>query len=158
MAQIDISLLTTLNLATHLHAMFSDLYGFSKNLVSDGAGNVGIGTASPAVRLDVRGSAPSARLFDTAGGNSLASLTADAAGAVLEAGFVSTPTDMVFKTSSAVRMRLTAAGDLVLDAGRAPPALTVNGSVVFNFTSDTNLRISARGSDGTTRVANITLA
>ena len=39
-----------------------------------------------------------------------------------------------------------------------PPSLTVNGQLVMNLTSNTNLRISVRGSDGTTRVANITLA
>jgi acyl-coenzyme A thioesterase PaaI-like protein len=39
-----------------------------------------------------------------------------------------------------------------------PPSLTVNGQMVMNLTSNTNLRISVRGSDGTTRVANITLA
>jgi len=40
----------------------------------------------------------------------------------------------------------------------AAPALTINGQLVLNLTSDTNLRISVRGSDGVTRVANITLA
>jgi hypothetical protein len=30
--------------------------------------------------------------------------------------------------------------------------------MVFNLTSNTNLRISVRGTDGTTRTANITLA
>jgi hypothetical protein len=39
-----------------------------------------------------------------------------------------------------------------------PPSLTVNGQMVMNLTSNTNLRISVRGSDGVTRVANITLA
>lgn len=39
-----------------------------------------------------------------------------------------------------------------------PPSLTVNGQLVMNLTSNTNLRISVRGTDGTTRVANITLA
>jgi hypothetical protein len=39
-----------------------------------------------------------------------------------------------------------------------PPTLATNGAIVFNLTSNTNLRISVRGTDGTTRVANITLA
>jgi hypothetical protein len=39
-----------------------------------------------------------------------------------------------------------------------PPTLVTNGAIVFNLTSNTNLRISVRGTDGTTRTANITLA
>jgi hypothetical protein len=39
-----------------------------------------------------------------------------------------------------------------------PATLTTNGELTFTATSNTNLRFSYRGSDGTTRVANITLA
>jgi hypothetical protein len=39
----------------------------------------------------------------------------------------------------------------------SPPPLTANLHCVMNLTSNTNLRISVRGTDGTTRVANITL-
>jgi hypothetical protein len=39
-----------------------------------------------------------------------------------------------------------------------PASLTTNGELTFTATSNTNLRFSYRGSDGTTRVANITLA
>jgi hypothetical protein len=38
------------------------------------------------------------------------------------------------------------------------PTLSTNSQMVFNLTSNTNLRISVRGTDGTTRTANITLA
>jgi len=38
------------------------------------------------------------------------------------------------------------------------PTLATNSQMVFNLTSNTNLRISVRGTDGTTRTANITLA
>lgn len=46
MAQITLGALTTLNLSTHLDAMFTDLYGYSKNLYSGAAGVVGIGTTT----------------------------------------------------------------------------------------------------------------
>jgi len=49
-------------------------------------------------------------------------------------------------------------GNVFSIAQIAPPALAINGQMVFNLTSDTNLRISVRGTDGVTRVANITLA
>ena len=39
-----------------------------------------------------------------------------------------------------------------------PASLTTNGELTFTATSNTNLRFSYRGSDGATRVANITLA
>lgn len=53
MAQITLGALTTLNLSTHLDAMFTDLYGYSKNLTSSASGNVGVGTASPVLPLQI---------------------------------------------------------------------------------------------------------
>jgi hypothetical protein len=43
MAQITLGSKTTLNLSTDLDPMFTDLYGYAKNLVSDANGNVGLG-------------------------------------------------------------------------------------------------------------------
>jgi hypothetical protein len=57
------------------------------------------------------------------------------------------------------RMTLDASGRLILLASTTTPAtLSTNGQLTMTATSDTNLRFSYRGSDGTTRVANITLA
>lgn len=50
------------------------------------------------------------------------------------------------------------AGHAIVTLQSAAPSLAVNSTMVFARTSDTNLRISVRGSDGTTRVANVTLA
>jgi hypothetical protein len=56
-------------------------------------------------------------------------------------------------------MKLDASGRLILLASTTTPAtLTTNGELTMTATSNTNLRFSYRGSDGTTRVANITLA
>jgi hypothetical protein len=56
-------------------------------------------------------------------------------------------------------MTLDASGRLILLASTTTPAtLTTNGEFTMTATSNTNLRFSYRGSDGTTRVANITLA
>ena len=49
-------------------------------------------------------------------------------------------------------------GNLLVGVPTTPPALAVNSQMVFNLTSNTNLRISVRGTDGTTRTANLTLA
>ena len=55
-------------------------------------------------------------------------------------------------------MILDASGNLIWSPASTPPTLTTNGQLTVNATSNTNLRFSYRGSDGTTRVANITLA
>jgi hypothetical protein len=54
--------------------------------------------------------------------------------------------------------RITSVGDFIPIVQTAAPTLTSNQQMVFTLTSNTNLRISVRGTDGTTRVANITLA
>lgn len=48
-------------------------------------------------------------------------------------------------------------GNVFHSAPAGVPTLTDNNTLALNLTSNTNLRISARGSDGVTRVANITL-
>ena len=49
-------------------------------------------------------------------------------------------------------------GNLIQRPPTTPPTLTTNGELVITPTSNTNVRISYRGSDGVTRVANLTLA
>ena len=56
------------------------------------------------------------------------------------------------------KMTLDASGNLILLSSNTPSTLTTNGQLTVNATSNTNLRFSYRGSDGVTRVANITLA
>lgn len=53
---------------------------------------------------------------------------------------------------------LDTAGNLITLPPASPPTLAVNRQVVMNFTSNTQLRFSGRGTDGTTRVVNLTLA
>jgi len=53
---------------------------------------------------------------------------------------------------------LSTAGDVVTYVNTSAPSLSINQQMVFALTSNTNLRISVRGTDGTTRTANITLA
>jgi hypothetical protein len=49
-------------------------------------------------------------------------------------------------------------GNAIYKLNGTAPTLDTNATMVFNLTSNTNLRISVRGSDGSTRVANVTLA
>lgn len=55
-------------------------------------------------------------------------------------------------------MRVDSSGNLLPILQATPPTLAANGQLVFNLTSNTNLRVSVRGTDGVTRTANITLA
>ena len=68
--------------------------------------------------------------------------------------------NIIFETGSGntERARITSSGNFIQLAPTTPPSLSTNGQMVFNLTSDTNLRVSVRGSDGVTRTANITLA
>jgi hypothetical protein len=62
-------------------------------------------------------------------------------------------------TNNAERMRIDSTGHQInLPGSTTPPTLTVNGQLNITPTSNTNVRISFRGTDGVTRVANITLA
>ena len=72
--------------------------------------------------------------------------------------FVETSHPINFYTNAINRMTLDDSGNLILLSPSTPPTLATNGQLTVNATSNTNLRFSYRGSDGTTRVANITLA
>ena len=65
---------------------------------------------------------------------------------------------MNFFTSDTQRMQIDSSGNVISNVTGTAPTLGVNSQMVFNLTSNTNLRISVRGTDGVTRVANITLA
>lgn len=57
------------------------------------------------------------------------------------------------------RMQINSGGMIIYTPGSTTPAtLGTNGTFTLTPTSNTNFRISFRGTDGTTRVANITLA
>jgi hypothetical protein len=67
--------------------------------------------------------------------------------------------NLVFRTGGTTeRMRIDSAGNQINRPSNTPPTLTVNGEMNITPTSNTNLRFSYRGSDGVTRVANLTLA
>jgi hypothetical protein len=54
--------------------------------------------------------------------------------------------------------RIDGSGNFIPIVTTSPPTLGVNQQLVMNLTTNTNLRFSVRGTDGTTRTANITLA
>ena len=81
------------------------------------------------------------------------------------AGGASSTGDLIFGTAATPttgaateRMRIDSAGNPIFQPSATPATLGTNGMLTVNATSNTNLRFSYRGSDGVTRVANITLA
>lgn len=61
-------------------------------------------------------------------------------------------------TNNAESARWNSSGDLIQKVNAAAPALVVNSTMTFELTSNTELKIKVRGSDGVTRSASIALA
>jgi hypothetical protein len=145
--------------------------GTTAQVTLDSAGNVGIGVVPAALsgfgstfRQKGVGAAggiftennTGASWFGAYSGTSLA----DSAALIYPAGGT-----LRFATTTSVGvggftplMTLDASGNLILQPPSSPPTLGANGQLTVNATSNTNLRFSYRGSDGVTRVANLTLA
>jgi hypothetical protein len=131
--------------------------GFSINSTSAMTLNstgLGIGT-SPTSKLSLLDASPRINFVTSAG--------LDITGYIYNAIDVGSGGKLVFGTkrngnTTLDFMTLDSSGNLILSSSNTPATLAANGQLTVNATSDTNLRFSYRGSDGTTRVANITLA
>ena len=140
----------------------------------------GIGTSSPAAKLDVNGPASvtsftgSTRLGITVKGSTAAT---DYSGIDFSGNNQSTPTariavlsaasgsSLVFGTSSDYATGITNTaltidflGNLISKVNNAAPTLSTNSTMSFELTSNTSLKIVVRGTDGTTRSVSLTLA
>ena len=161
------------NVQAGAHAWFTAPSGTAGNAITftqamtlDAYGNVQLGTTNNSGsgrRLIIKGSGPAdgsiiLKSSSTAeGGNS--GFLLQSFGTNSEAyvwNFENQP--LIFGTNNTERARIDSSGNLIQSAPTTPPSLATNGQMVFNLTSNTNLRVSVRGSDGVTRTANITLA
>ena len=117
------------------------------------AGGVGIGTLTPASLLHVSSGVGAVLQTWTASGNNfqLENSTGNWFLGSTNAG------DLELRTNATMRMKLLAAGGVVQTLLAAAPTLA-NSELNFALTTNTNLRITCRGTDGTLRTANITLA
>lgn len=122
-------------------------------------GRLGLGPAAPApaVNLDIRDTVDTqVRTF--CNGIVDMRMIASAASAV---GFIGTFTNhpVLALINGVEALRITTNRlPIWSPASATPETLGTNGQITMTLTSNTNLRFSARGSDGTTRVANLTLA
>lgn len=63
-----------------------------------------------------------------------------------------------FSNAAGEAFRIDAAKNMIWQPANTAPTLSINGQLAITPTSNTNLRISYRGSDGVTRTADITLS
>lgn len=61
-------------------------------------------------------------------------------------------------TNNTIRTIVDASGNLIQNVNGTAPTLGTNGQMTFELTSNTELKIKVRGSDGTTRSVSLTLA
>ena len=127
----------------------------------DSSGNLGIGTTSPSFRLHaVSSAAVVSRIGSSGGSGAFINFIDSGASPSVAPSVGAIGNSLVFMGdgSSSERARIDSSGNLIQTAPTTAPTLSTNGTMVFNLTSNTNLRVSVRGSDGVTRTANLTLA
>jgi hypothetical protein len=144
----------------------SGAWSSSADFVRDASGNVGVGV-SPTARFHVFNPTQNAEYFRAGTGNAGREIRfstfinngTNDAGHLINAPGAPGDGALAFATNSTERMRIDASGHQINTPGSTtPPTLTANGQLNLTPTSNTNVRISFRGTDGVTRVANITLA
>jgi hypothetical protein len=123
---------------------FSTLTSTGASSFATSSGDVGIGTSSPNSKLQVNSGTNLGGVLIGFNGTSANFYDADS---------------QYWRTGNGTeRARIDSSGNLIQSAPTTAPTLSTNGTMVFNLTSNTNLRVSVRGSDGVTRTADLTLA
>jgi hypothetical protein len=167
---VTADVLTTTGNTTLGNASTDTLNVGNGGLVKDSSGNVGIGTSSPSGRVEINDTSSTTLRLTCQTNNAYRGVFfSGVAGTSTELGsikynltaqetHVTSDGSIMFDTASTERLRIDSSGNVISHVEASAPALTINQQMVFALTSNTNLQISVRGTDGTTRTANITLA
>jgi len=65
--------------------------------------------------------------------------------------------NLIFGTNATERARIDASGNLIQTVNTTAATLSTNGTLTFSIVDNSTLRVSVRGSDGTTRTATLAL-
>lgn len=131
---------------------------FTQAMTLDASGNLVIGNTSATAAFDVYRASDAYMALRTGSAEMTFNTGTGFTGGTATSIWNKSAIPMVFGTDNTERARIDSSGNWISSAPITPPTLATNGTMVFNLTSNTNLRVSVRGSDGVTRVANITLA
>jgi hypothetical protein len=126
---------------TNTHALF----------VEGSSGNVGIGTSSPVSKLSIVGSV---RQQDAATETNALLTSVTGSTSTIETRY---GTPLIFGTNATERARIDSSGNLIQTVNTTAATLTTNQTLTFSIVDNSTLRISVRGSDGTTRTATVAL-
>jgi hypothetical protein len=141
---------------------------FTQAMTLDADGDLGIGTTSPTVKLNVAAANPTNGVLSLIQNISTSGQT----GALvqLDVGNVGssavgipggTANALAFYvggvTSGSERARIDSSGNLIQTVNTTAATLATNGTLTFSIVDNSTLRISVRGSDGTTRTATVAL-
>ena len=123
----------------------------------DNAGYVGIGTSSPLYNLHINsGTVNSVAVFESTDATAIIGFKDSSTTNIPSIGAVSDA--MIFNTGAAERARIDSSGNLIQTVNTTAATLTTNGTLTFSIVDNSTLRISVRGSDGTTRTATVALS
>lgn len=128
---------------------------FTQAMTLDASGNLGIANTSPGETLTVGSSSRSTTYQSIRAGTVVGAFETTSTTFKL---YTASNHPLLFGTNNNEYARIDSSGNLIQSAPSTAPTLSTNGTMVFNLTSNTNLRVSVRGSDGVTRTANLTLA
>jgi hypothetical protein len=132
---------------------------WTQAMTLDASGNLGIGMTSPGRRLDVQGPEGTAFQFlETSSG----STRRIQLGTDTNVGFINTDAGagaiaLSLRVTGTERARIDSSGNLIQTVNTAAATLTTNQTLTFSIVNNSTLRISVRGSDGTTRTATVAL-
>jgi hypothetical protein len=130
-----------------------DAISFSQAMTLDASGNLGVGTTSPSNRLHVAGSATTQLQVQMTGQADMRIISDTGYGALsLESNM-----PLIFRTNATERARIDSSGNLIQTVNTTAATLATNGTLTFSIVDNSTLRISVRGSDGTTRTATVAL-
>jgi hypothetical protein len=127
---------------------------FTQAMTLDASGNLMLGTTSPTGRLSVVGDYA---FFRENSSGADVYIRGYYGGANVAAIQVTTNSPLAFLTNNTERARIDSSGNLIQTVNTTAATLATNGTLTFSIVDNSTLRISVRGSDGTTRTATVAL-